>query len=668
MDNSSLLNYALKRRNFLVAMWLMLQQRWFVRSFNASARVVSWMVIALGMSLVTLTVVTLARNVVPVLTTPYTLPYALLQLLVMIVAFNIYVNYLCATAFSRRLGVAPADYVYTDPYGRSAGSLPTDDSASATSTDEEGENDERNSAAAVRVVVNSGDAHSLSHTQPLQYAEELKRPDGEEATQEAAAVAVQALDATTTAAPAAVCPTSPPPPPPRRYAGIQVVRVFGSDPPAVPSTSSLSFPPHSGLSRQQQHQQQQQPDGVQQRRTPLSATLADDTAAALMEEDASAYNAIGRQGRGGVLQRVLRGRGGGSWTRRLCICLQPMWRRFVPHAAKASHACTCGHTPTVASVSVVRELEHIAATAERYGPRQRGFRVLDAPRRYCSHCRRLKAPREHHCAICNECVAKMDHHCPWINNCVGIENQRYFILFIAWLWLGTLLASAFVGYGVARQQRYTTQYAKLYALWLRSPAKGDLYQQMQALRMPYGPAGVLLTSYPTIMVLAISITMCLCMTFFIYFNRRLVFENTTVIESIFVDERRLQANRGAGMRYRNPYDLGGWFNFLDMFATAGDPVVRRATEKLERTSQTVGASLQPEDNAPAGAAAAEEQQLRQRGGGSCWWATARNVLSRVGVVVWLVGFPTLRPTHGDGVHYATFDALASGEQRSFLRS
>lgn len=51
----------------------------------------------------------------------------------------------------------------------------------------------------------------------------------------------------------------------------------------------------------------------------------------------------------------------------------------------------------------------------------------------CYKCKNFKPPRAHHCSVCKRCVLKMDHHCPYINNCVGLANQKYFILFIVYI-------------------------------------------------------------------------------------------------------------------------------------------------------------------------------------------------------------------------------------------
>lgn len=59
--------------------------------------------------------------------------------------------------------------------------------------------------------------------------------------------------------------------------------------------------------------------------------------------------------------------------------------------------------------------------------------------RYCRKCSHYKPPRCHHCSICGRCVLKMDHHCVWIVNCVGARNYKFFLLFIFYTFLETML-------------------------------------------------------------------------------------------------------------------------------------------------------------------------------------------------------------------------------------
>ena len=54
-------------------------------------------------------------------------------------------------------------------------------------------------------------------------------------------------------------------------------------------------------------------------------------------------------------------------------------------------------------------------------------------KKHCIRCKSFKPRRAHHCSVCNRCVIKMDHHCPWVNNCVGIQNQKFFLLFLIYI-------------------------------------------------------------------------------------------------------------------------------------------------------------------------------------------------------------------------------------------
>lgn len=60
--------------------------------------------------------------------------------------------------------------------------------------------------------------------------------------------------------------------------------------------------------------------------------------------------------------------------------------------------------------------------------------------KHCKKCNSVKPPLSHHCSICGRCVARMDHHCPWVNNCVGYYNQKFFLQFLVYVFVGSIHA------------------------------------------------------------------------------------------------------------------------------------------------------------------------------------------------------------------------------------
>ena len=68
------------------------------------------------------------------------------------------------------------------------------------------------------------------------------------------------------------------------------------------------------------------------------------------------------------------------------------------------------------------------------------MKLID-PVQLCPDCEIVRTPRSRHCGTCNQCVERFDHHCPWINNCIGINNHKYFMIFV-----GLLIANLFLNF------------------------------------------------------------------------------------------------------------------------------------------------------------------------------------------------------------------------------
>lgn len=147
----------------------------------------------------------------------------------------------------------------------------------------------------------------------------------------------------------------------------------------------------------------------------------------------------------------------------------------------------------------------------------------------CSKCMRVRPKRTHHCSVCKTCVLKMDHHCPWIYNCVGLHNQKFFYLFMFYLFLvdGFFILTSF-------------------SLFKSSLNGVQSFETRSSVIMAF--------------VLAVSVE--IAMFCFLSFHTYLIVTNQTTLEFISRDNEHL---RREAKFVRNPFNVGTIKNISQVF-------------------------------------------------------------------------------------------------------
>jgi len=175
----------------------------------------------------------------------------------------------------------------------------------------------------------------------------------------------------------------------------------------------------------------------------------------------------------------------------------------------------------------------------------------------CRTCVVPRPARSKHCRVCNKCIAKFDHHCVWLNADVGLNNHRYFMLFlvahVALCAYGSALCLWVLGQVIVRQRLFHTRYM--------------LADGTAVAASPYVVCMYLVQKYILIVgVLLFMATLGLMMFVFFGYHAYLISMNITSNESYkWADSQEEAEERGESLSGRyHAYDRGLWANWKEV--------------------------------------------------------------------------------------------------------
>ncbi|GMJ07543.1 TIP GROWTH DEFECTIVE 1 [Hibiscus trionum] len=182
----------------------------------------------------------------------------------------------------------------------------------------------------------------------------------------------------------------------------------------------------------------------------------------------------------------------------------------------------------------------------------------------CATCKPLRAK---HCSTCDRCVEQFDHHCPWVSNCVGKKNKLDFFLFLV-LEVSAMLITC--GVTIAR-----------------------------IVQDPWAPSSFFPWMNYSVShhIGAISF---LIVNFFLFFGvaALTVVQASQISRNITTNEManvmRYSYLRGAGGRFRNPYDHGCRKNCSDFLIKGYNEDIQASEDSAH--SEGIGMVQLPRDN------------------------------------------------------------------------